>query len=227
MRYLSRIPTVLPRTSPPCLYNPRLPFRLLSSFEAANASEHLRPPATGHVPRFDWRLRVPSPKPSLSTVQKALEKRAQPPLPTYSHPYNAHIRKYKDQSVTYRVLAQPIHCSPPPPPPASSPFYHPSVRRTRPSLESASRTGAWVASSKRAIVSLTPRHTGWISQKPGDRLLVLCLALVLFSLPTSLSEILFILRSAFLRLNRCPERVLPSSSLGPTLSRTSLTRAMS
>lgn len=119
MRHLNRLPTVFARPRPPCPDPPCLVSRPLSSFGAADAREHLRLPATDHVPRFDWRLRVPSPKPPLSAAQKVLEKRAQPPLPTDSHPYNVHIQKYKDQSVICRDPFPPIGCSPRPqfPPP--------------------------------------------------------------------------------------------------------------
>lgn len=140
MRHLTRIPTVLVRLRPSCLDHPCLSSRPLSSFEAANAREHLHSPVTDHVPRFDWRLRVPTPKPPLSAIQKVPEKRAQPPLPIDSYPYNAHIQKYKDQSVMHRVPSLPIGYSPRPP--VSSPFYHLSVQKTRLSLENASRTGA-------------------------------------------------------------------------------------
>ena len=140
MKHLSRVPTVLARPRPSCSDHPCLLSRPLSSFEFANASEHPHSLVTDCVPRFDWRLRVPSPKPPLSTFQKSPEKRAQPPLPTSSHPYDAHIQKYKNQSVTRHILALPIDCSPLPP--ASSPFYHPSAQKTRLSSENASRAGA-------------------------------------------------------------------------------------
>ena len=100
MRHLSRTSSVLARPRPLCLDSPCVLSRPLSSFELANASEHLHPPVTDHVSRFDWRRHVPSPKPPLSTFQKVLEKRTQPPLPAYSHSYDSHIQKYKAQSVT-------------------------------------------------------------------------------------------------------------------------------
>jgi len=112
MRYLTRTRTVLARPRHPCLDHPRLISRPLSSLGAVNPNRHLYSPVTDDVPRFDWRLRVPSPKPPLSTVQKALERRVQPPLPTNNYPYDAHIQKYKDQSVTRRVLSLPFSCSP-------------------------------------------------------------------------------------------------------------------
>lgn len=139
MRYSSRIPTVLARPRPVCPDNPGLISRLLS-FEAGHANEHLHSPVINHVPHFDWRLRVPSPKPPLSTIQKVFGKPLQPPLPSHSYPYDVHIQKYKDQSVTYRVPALPANCSPCPP--AFSLFYHLNARKMRPSLGNASRTGA-------------------------------------------------------------------------------------
>ena len=102
MRRLSRIPTVFSRPPP---HHPCIIFRRLSSAETANVNGRLSLPVTGHIPRFDWRLRVPSPKPPLNTVIKVLERRTQPPPPTDAYPYNAHIQKYKDQFVT--------HCSSP------------------------------------------------------------------------------------------------------------------
>jgi hypothetical protein len=97
MRRLSRTPTVFSRPPPdhPCII-----FRRLSSSEAVNVNERFRSPVTEHIPRFDWRLRVSSPKPPLNTAIKVLEKRTQPPFPTDAYPYNAHIQKYKDQFVT-------------------------------------------------------------------------------------------------------------------------------
>ncbi|KAF9785941.1 P-loop containing nucleoside triphosphate hydrolase protein [Thelephora terrestris] len=93
MRRLSRTPTVFSRPPPdhPCII-----FRRLSSSEAVNVNERFRSPVTEHIPRFDWRLRVSSPKPPLNTAIKVLEKRTQPPFPTDAYPYNAHIQKYKD-----------------------------------------------------------------------------------------------------------------------------------
>ena len=100
MRYLSRASPVLTRPRLSCSDYPCVLFRPLSSFESTDTNEHLRSPVTDHVPRFDWRRHVPSPKPPLSTFQKVPERRAQPPLPAYSHPYGTHIQKYKAQSVT-------------------------------------------------------------------------------------------------------------------------------
>ena len=180
------MPTVFARPRTSCSDHHCLISRPLSSFESANAREHLNSPVTDHVSRFDWRLRVPGPKPPLSTVQKVLEKRVQPPFPTDSYPYDPHIQKYKDQSVMHRVPSLPIDHSHRPP--VSSLFYHPSARKMRLSSKNAFLAGVWTVSSKRAIASLTPRHIGWIFRKAGDLLLVLHSALVSFSLPTSLSE---------------------------------------
>ena len=139
MRRLSRIPPVIPPPLPPHSGHSCIISRPLSSFEASNAKEWLHPPLLDHVPRFDWRLRVPSPKPPFSTIQKALAKRTQPPLPTDAYPYNTHIQKYKDQYVTHWVPSVPIYRSPRP---VFSPFYHPSVRKTRLLSKNASQAGA-------------------------------------------------------------------------------------
>lgn len=111
MRHLSRVPTVLTHPRPPCSDQPCLlsrPLSSLSPLQSTNTAKHLHSPVADHLPRFDWRLRVPTPKPPLSTVQKVPERRAQPPLPAYSHPYSGYIQKYKDQSVTRHVRALPI-----------------------------------------------------------------------------------------------------------------------
>lgn len=139
MRHLNRVPTVLARSGTPCLDHHCLTSRPLSSFDPANATERFSSSLTDRAPRFDWRLRVPHPKSPLSTIPKVLGKRTQPPFPTDSHPYDAHIQKYKDQSVTHRVRSPPIDC--PHYSPVSSPFYHSNARKMRLSLESASRTG--------------------------------------------------------------------------------------
>jgi len=139
MRHLNRIPTLLARPRTSCSDHHCLISRSLSSYDSVYAREHLNSPVTDHVPRFDWRLRFPGPKPPLSTVQKDLEKRIQPPLLTDSYPYNYHIQKYKDRSVIHRVSSVRIdrsHRSP-----VSSPFYYPSTRKMRLSLKSASRIG--------------------------------------------------------------------------------------
>jgi len=107
MRYFNRISTVFARPRLPCSHSPGFTSRPLSSFEG----EHLRLPVTHYVPRFNWRLRILSPKPPLSIFRKVLEKRAQPPLPTDSHPYNVHIQKYKDQSVMHCIPSLPTRYS--------------------------------------------------------------------------------------------------------------------
>ena len=137
MRHLNRVPTVLARPGTPCLDHHCLTSRFLSSFDPANAAERFS--LTDHAPRFDWRLRVPHPKSPLSTIPKVLGKRTQPPFPTDSHPYDAHIQKYKDQSVTRHARSPPIDY--PYYSPVSFPSYHPNARKMRLSLESASRTG--------------------------------------------------------------------------------------
>jgi hypothetical protein len=139
MRRLSRLPQVIVRPRPPCCDNTCIISRPFSSSGASNASEFLHPPLIDHVPRFDWRLRVPSPKLPFSAARKFLAKRTQPPLPTDAYPYNAHIQKYKDQYVNQRVHSLQIYCSSHPA--ASSPFYHPSVHKMRLSLETASLAG--------------------------------------------------------------------------------------
>ena len=139
MRRLSCLPQVIIRPRPSCCDHPYIISRLLSSFQASNSSECLHSPLVNHPPRFDWRLRVPSPKPPFSAVQRSLARRTQPPLPTDSYPYNSHIQKYKDQYVAQRLPSLPICCSSHPL--VSSPFYHQSVRKTRLLLKSASQAG--------------------------------------------------------------------------------------
>lgn len=139
MRHSNRVSTLLARPRTAYLDHRCFTSRPLSSCDPANAAERFSTSLTDHAPRFDWRLRVPHPKSPLSTISKVLEKRAQPPLPTDSYPYDVHIQKYKDQSVTHHVRSPPIDY--PHYPPVSSPFYRPNARRMRPSLENASRTG--------------------------------------------------------------------------------------